>query len=137
MAALAALIDANVFYSMAATDIVIETAKAGHFRARWTDRIHDEWGRNLLKNNPARTTQALARRRKAMDTAIRDALVTGYEPLIPALNLPDPGDCHVLAAAIVGQCDAIVTFNLRHFPAAVLVPHGIVAIHPDTFCWTA
>jgi hypothetical protein len=50
-----------------------------------------------------------------MDRATRDCLVTGYEKLIPAVELPDPNDRHVLAAAIVGRCDAIVSRNLKHF----------------------
>jgi death-on-curing protein len=51
-----------------------------------------------------------------MDGSTRDCLVTGYEGLIPALELPDPDDRHVLAAAIVGRCDVIVTQNLKDFP---------------------
>lgn len=133
MAEITVLIDANVLYAMATTDIVIETAKAGLFRARWTAAIHDEWMENLLRNNPSLTRDLLVRRRTAMDAAIRDALVTGFEPTIATLTLPDPKDCHVLAAAIVGRCDVIVTFNLRHFPSSVLSPLGISAVHPDTF----
>ena len=66
-----------------------------------------------------------------MDRAIPDCLVTGYEHLIPALTLPDPNDRHVLAAAIVGQCDTIVTSNLRDFPEMALEPYGIDARQPD------
>ena len=60
--------------------------------------------------------------------------VTGYEPLIGSLALTDEGDRHVLAAAIAGRCDVIVTQNLRDFPAAVLTSFGIEAQHPDDFC---
>jgi hypothetical protein len=68
-----------------------------------------------------------------MDAHIPDALVTGHEPMIAALALPDPDDRHVLAAAI--QCGAmfLVTKNLKDFPPAALMTHGIVAIHPDAF----
>ena len=55
-----------------------------------------------------------------MDTAVRDALITGYEAFIETLVLPDPDDRHVLAAAIVGRCDVIVTQNLQDFPEDVL-----------------
>lgn len=68
-----------------------------------------------------------------MDAHVMDALVTGYEPLIETLHLPDPGDRHVLAAAIAGRADLIVTKNLRDFPADRLAPFGIRAEHPDAF----
>ena len=53
--------------------------------------------------------------------------------LAPAISLPDPGDTHVLAAALVGHADCIVTTNLRDFPAAILAPYGVEALHPDDF----
>jgi len=52
-----------------------------------------------------------------MNSAVRDCLVSGYEPLIAALDLPDPNDRHVLAAAIKAKAQIIVTKNLRDFPA--------------------
>ncbi len=68
-----------------------------------------------------------------MDKHASGALVTGYEDLIEGLHLPDPDDRHVLAAAIRGRADVIVTMNLQDFPAKALKPHGIVAQHPDEF----
>lgn len=68
-----------------------------------------------------------------MDLHAVDALVTGYEPLIGGLKLPDPDDRHVLAAAIRSRSDVIVTSNLRDFPADVLQEFGIEAQHPDEF----
>ena len=58
----------------------------------------------------------------SMDRATRDCLVTGYGALIPAIELPDPDDRHVFAAAIVGRCDVIVTWNLQDFPFKALDP---------------
>jgi hypothetical protein len=49
------------------------------------------------------------------------------------LSLPDPNDRHVLAAAIKGRADVIVTANLEDFPAEVLERWGIEAQHPDAF----
>lgn len=56
-----------------------------------------------------------------------------YESLVPCLKLPDSGDVHVLAAAIAGHADCIVTSNLKHFPPDVTEVHGIEVIHPDDF----
>jgi hypothetical protein len=68
-----------------------------------------------------------------MDKHAIDVLVIGYEDLIPGLQLPDPNDRHVLAAAIRGQANVIVTMNLRDFPSDVLAPFGIEAQRPDEF----
>ncbi len=103
------------------------------FRAKWTSDIHREWIAALLRNEPHRERAALERTRDFMNQATRDCLVTGYETLISSLELPDPQDRHVLAAAIVGRCDAIVTFNLRDFPETAVTPFEIEVQHPDAF----
>ena len=68
-----------------------------------------------------------------MAQAIPDALIVGYEKFASTIELPDPDDRHVVAAALVGHADAIVTFNLRDFPSRVLEPLGLEAQHPDDF----
>lgn len=128
-----ALLDASALYSMTITDLVIETARTGIFRARWSENIHEEWMRNLKANRPDLDPEKIERRRIAMDAAVPDCLIDDYRHLIPGLELPDPNDRHVLAAAIAGRTDVIVTFNLKDFPAPALEPHGIEAQHPDTF----
>lgn len=129
-----ALLDANVLYPAVTRDILMRLAVTDIYKARWSNDIHREWIENLLENEPKRERAKLERTRELMDLNVRDALVTGYEPLIPGIvGLPDPGDRHVLAAAIVGRCDVIVTANLRDFPEAAIAPYGIEAIHPDEF----
>ena len=68
-----------------------------------------------------------------MATAVEDAVVQDYAYLISTLNLPDADDRHVLAAAIVGHADAIVTFNLKDFPEAIITRHAVEVLHPDDF----
>jgi hypothetical protein len=128
-----ALLDANVLYPAPVRDLMLQLAVADVFQAKWSADIHREWIEALLLNEPRRDRRALERTRDLMDTATRDCLVTGYEGLIPALALPDPDDRHVLAAAITGRCEVIVTHNLRDFPEEVLRPFGIEARHPDGF----
>ena len=103
------------------------------FRVRWTSQIHDEWMRNVLKERPDLTLEQLTRTKELMNSHVRDCLVSGYEYLIPSLELPDPDDRHVLAAAIKGGADVIVTFNLSDFPQATLGQYDIEAQHPDDF----
>lgn len=68
-----------------------------------------------------------------MAKAFPHAEVTGWEPLLDGLALPDPDDRHVLAAAIAGQAQTIVTFNLADFPRDELQPHHVEAVSPDDF----
>ena len=108
-------------------------AVADLVRAKWSDDIHEEWIQSLLETRPDLRREQLERTRELMNAHVRDCIVTGYDELIAKLTLPDPDDRHVLAAAIHAKADAIVTFNLRDFPASALAEHDIVAVHPDDF----
>ncbi|MBB2484842.1 PIN domain-containing protein [Mitsuaria sp. WAJ17] len=128
-----AVFDACVLYPAPLRDFLMWLALSGRFRARWTDLIHDEWVRNLLKNRPELDPANLQRTVERMNAAVPDALVTGHEALIDGLTLPDPDDRHVLAAAIRCGASVIVTFNERDFPEDRLAPFGIEVQHPDEF----
>ncbi len=103
------------------------------FRAKWTSKIHEEWTRNLLDQRADITREALQRTVALMNDAIADCLVENYEGYIDSLNLPDPADRHVLAAAIKCQADVIVTNNLKDFPKETLAPYNIDIQTPDVF----
>jgi predicted nucleic acid-binding protein len=133
MATFTALFDACVLYPAPLRDLLMHLALTDTFRARWTNRIHDEWIRGVLQNRPDLKKEHLERTRSLMDAHVRDCLVTGFEPLIAGLQLPDPDDRHVLAAAIRVGADVIVTFNMSDFPDDALAPYGIEAQHPDDF----
>lgn len=125
--------DACVLYPAPLRDLLIRLGLSGRFRARWSALIHDEWKRNLLANRADLKPEQLDRTSALMDKAISDAVVTGFEPLIQGLSLPDPDDRHVLAAAIACKASVIVTFNRKDFPDEVLAEFGIEAQHPDDF----
>jgi hypothetical protein len=103
------------------------------YRARWTPAIHDEWTRSLITNRPDLDSARIYRARDLMDAHVRDALVENYEHLISAINLPDPDDAHVVAAAVHCGAELIVTFNLKDFPAEALSTFNVTALHPDDF----
>jgi hypothetical protein len=128
-----ALLDANVLYPAPVRDLLLQLAVTDLYKAKWSADIHREWIDNLLANDDRLDRAVLERTRDLMDASTRDCLVTGYEALIPSLDLPDPNDRHVLAAAIVGRCDAIVTCNIKDFPEQVMATYGIDLKHPDEF----
>ena len=111
----------------------MELALIDLFRAKWSSMIHDEWTRSLLKNRQDLSSDDLKRTRELMDMHVRDCLVVNFEELIPALQLPDSNDRHVLAAAIRGRVDVIVTYNLKDFPENELQKYGIASQYPDEF----
>jgi hypothetical protein len=87
----------------------------------------------VQRNFPDITRQQLERTRDLMNLHAEDCIVEGFENLIERLELPDPNDRHVLAAAIQSGAQIIVTQNLRDFPQDSLEPYGIGAQHSDTF----
>ena len=133
MGMLTALYDACVLYPAPLRDFLMHLALTDLFAARWTDRIHEEWIRALLAKRPDLTREQLERTRELMNAHVRDCLVTEYETIIESLELPDPDDRHVLAAAMHSGSTVIVTYNVNDFPSEYLAQFGIEAQHPDLF----
>ena len=128
-----AILDANVLYPNLLRDLLLSLAAAGLYHARWTALINEEWTRNLALNRPDITAPKINDLLRLVNQSVPDCLVENFVGLIPGLELPDPDDRHVLAAAIVGHADAIVTANLKDFPNSILARHNIEAQHPDDF----
>jgi len=126
------VLDACVLYPAPLRDLLLRLATTGLFAAKWTDEIHDEWTRNLIKNRPE-LEEPIKRTRELMNGSVPDCQVTNYESLICGLTLPDVDDRHVLAAAIKSSAQIIVTFNLKDFPKETLDTYDIEAMHPDVF----
>ncbi len=122
-----------MLYPAPVRDLMLSLARNGLYHARWTGRIQDEWVRNLLSQRPDIGQAQLRRTCDLMSAAVPDCLIEGWEALEGGLRLPDPDDRHVLAAAICGHADAIVTYNLKDFPEEALAPFGLEAQHPDDF----
>ncbi|HSI51025.1 MAG TPA: PIN domain-containing protein [Ideonella sp.] len=129
-----ALLDACVLFPLGVCDALMSVGKTELFAPKWTARIDDEWTRSLAAQY-SRPVQDFHARREDMHLAYPDWEVpeAAWSPLVAALALPDENDRHVLAAAIAGHADCIVTMNLKDFPASVLGAHGIEAVHPDEF----
>ena len=122
-----------MLFPVAVCDSLMSVAATGLYAAKWTQRIEDEWTRSLeARNNKPPGTYTT--RRDAMRDAVADWEVpeSAWALIAPSLQLPDPDDAHVLAAAMAGHADCIVTANLKDFPEHALAPFGLQALHPTT-----
>ena len=129
-----ALLDACVLFPLAMVDSLMSLAEAGLYAAKWSTRIEEEWMLALETKRPDLKGR-LGTRRDAMREAVPDWEVpeTAWNAVVGSVQLPDPDDAHVLAAAIAGHADCIVTVNLRHFPDAAVGPYGVEVVDPDKF----
>jgi len=127
------VLDSCVLYPAPLRDLLMQLSLSGLMSPRWSERIHEEWILNLLKNRPDLTRAQLERTKNLMDSHVAECIVYGSEETSSQITLPDENDRHVLAAAIVSGAEAIVTFNLCDFPSDTLRTWGIDAIHPDDF----
>lgn len=126
------LLDANVLFPTVLREILIGVAETGAYRPVWSPRILEEWARATRRLRDG--AEAIARAEIAI---LRDewprAEVTPTDELIAGITLPDPDDAHVLAAAIAGGADTLLTLNRADFPNRLLAPYGVIPRDPDGF----
>jgi len=106
-------------------------AETGLFQPLWSEPILDEVQRNLPKVGvtPEQASRRVGLMREAFGA---EALIDSFDDLIEQMRC-DPKDRHVLAAAVRGGADTLVTCNLKDFPDEAGVPYGIGIWHPDSF----
>lgn len=124
------LIDACVLYPTVLRELVLELAETGAFSPLWSARILEEWRRAALRRSPHDAVIAEGEI-ALLNARFPDAMVTANPETEARLSLPDPSDIHVLAAAIDGGADQLMTLNLRDFPTNALSGEGIVRRDPD------
>ncbi|KAF4410118.1 PIN domain-containing protein [Streptomyces lycii] len=130
MTAPSAFLDTCVLYPGYLRDTLLSLSEHSLYRPLWSGGVLVELERNLVAAGMSdRLTGRLISR---MQSAFEDAEVTGYEPLTDSMTC-DPKDRHVLAAAVHGRADSLITFNLRDFPQESLSPHDIALQDPDDF----
>ncbi|WP_299145670.1 RSP_2648 family PIN domain-containing protein [uncultured Tateyamaria sp.] len=126
------LIDANVLYPTVMREVVVGAARAGFFEPQWSPRIVEEWARAAARHGVEGEVQA--RGTAAMLNAAWPRASISHPPqLDERLWLPDPGDIHVLAAAIHGSSDMIMTMNAKDFPRNILTEEGLLRVDPDGY----
>lgn len=126
------VLDACVLYPPSLRDLLLTVAALDAFEVVWSERILAEVERNVLADNAGIDPERFRRHTLgAMRAAFPDATAEplAEDELDDASDI-DPGDRHVVAAALAAGADAIVTINIRHFPAAALDPVGIAVFTP-------
>ncbi|MEM9228406.1 MAG: PIN domain-containing protein [Pseudomonadota bacterium] len=125
------LLDACILYPTVLREVLVGVAQEGGFEPLYSERLLAEWIHAAARAGPQVETTA-----RAEAALFRAAFPQGC--ILPppgaeeCLSLPDPGDLHVLAAAIEGQAEAIATVNLKDFPTRTLGRHGMVVRTPDS-----
>lgn len=126
-----AVLDTNVIYPVIIRDLLFWFAHYELYTPKWSRNIFDEW-KAVMERKGIPHEEAEKRVQKA-NLAFPDALVQDYGGLLAGLTLPDPDDCHVLAAAIKTNADVIVTNNLKDFPVHCLESFGLTVKSADDF----
>ena len=129
-----AVLDANVIFPSVLREILIGVAEKGLYEPLWSDRILREWVLALRKFGLAEQAEAEAQV-VLMKAAFPRAMIREQPTIESRVLLPDLNDHHVLAVAIAGHADCIVTFNAKDFPRHVLAEEGIARRDPDSLLW--
>jgi len=126
------LLDTCVIYPTVMREMILGVAGAGAFAPLWSERIIGEWLRAVVKLGAGAEAQAAGE--AALMAARWPQASVAWKPSLEArLWLPDPADTHVLAAAISGSADGVLTLNARDFPRGVLAEEGLWRADPDSF----
>lgn len=128
-------LDACVLYPPLVRGLLLGTAGEGLYLPLWSARVLAEWRIAVAsKVGPAAEDEAIAAQ-AAMAASFPEARAEPVPEIEAAFRLPDRADAHVLAAAVTGRAEILLTFNLRDFPRRLLAGYGMEARHPDGFLW--
>ena len=127
-----ALLDACVIYPTVLREVLVGCARLGLYEALWSERILEEWARATVKLGPEAEVQARGEV-AVLKSQFPKACIKPREGDLARLHLPDENDIHVLAAAIAGSADVIVTLNAKDFPRQTLAFEGLKRLSPDEF----
>lgn len=124
--AFSAFLDTCVLVPSRGRDVLLEVAVGGVYRPLWSSEVLDELTRTVRRLRERRdvtedaTDAYVGRLVQQMTQSFPDAMVEGWERVEGSVELPDPNDRHIVAAALIGRADVIVTDNTKDFPASQL-----------------
>lgn len=128
------VLDACVLFPTALRDLLTGCAAEGLFRPLFSERILREWVLATAKLGPGAPLVAEAEA-AVLRARFPQAMVREHPEIEARLHLPDANDLHVLAVAIAGHADCILTFNAQDFPRGALAEEGLQRRDPDGFLW--
>jgi hypothetical protein len=107
-----AFVDACSLAGTLRRNLLLSLAEAEFFRICWSEAVLVETQkaieRILTKKAVVDAADRAARARRYMEVAFEDAMVTDYGEFLGACrSLPDPGDAHVVAAALKAQASVL------------------------------
>ncbi len=124
------LLDACVLVPTLTRALMMHLATSGQMTPLWSPMILSEWMHAAKRTGPVQA-MGVEGEIAVMKARFPNSLVTPAADLTDSLYLPDPDDTHVLAAAITGKADHLVTFNAKDFPTRTMAAHGIPRTSPD------
>lgn len=127
-----ACLDACVLFPTVLREVLTGVAVLGAYQPIWSDRILEEWARATVKLGPGAEVQARGEI-AVLKAQFPKACVAPRDGDLARLHLPDENDIHVLASAIAGSADVIVTLNAKDFPRQTLGFEGLRRESPDEF----
>ena len=125
------VLDACVLIPMPLADTLLRMAEAPRlYLPRWS--THHGRGNEESYREVEHAVDKARRREAEICRHFPEAWVEGFEPFTQVMT-NDPGDRHVLAAALRAHAELIVTYNRRHFPHDSVRPWNIEVQGPSTF----
>lgn len=125
------LLDACVLVPYDLCNVLLSLADEGLFVPLWSGPILAETERAMITKLGIPHEKA-RQRIEAMTGAFPEALVQDFDDLVKVMRCHKK-DRHVLAAAVRGDAQLLVTANLKDFPEHAADPYDIEVVHPDSF----
>jgi len=128
------LLDTCALVPGSVRQILLEAASADLFIPLWSDKIFEEW-QFVASKSSEQDSEAIKIEILLIKDKWRNSLVPRDRALEDTLFLPDSDDRHVLAAALVGKADVLLTNNLKDFPKNMISEYGLTRKSIDSFLW--
>lgn len=127
-------VDTNVLFPFSVMDLMLALTEDGIHEVLWSDALLDEWERVIVRQQ-RRSPESAAGITAVIREYFADSEVPerSYAHLVDEMPSDDPDDRRHIAAAIAGQAEVIVTWNISDFPVGPLGELGLRVMDPDQY----